>query len=373
MSSPEWIALTNGAGVLAVARARGHEVRQARGTSGGAVYGCPACGSAKRHTKTHDPRGAVGVERTGRGWRCHQCDASGDALDFVALGLGGARFRELSDSGKAEVRVWCQRLVGGAAVASVRPTATREPRYLTTAEVEAVWTLGEPADVAPGIARWLAGRGIDPIAVVERDLMRGLPAYGPLPRWAGVDLPSGHRSWPSYGYRAILPLYDAEGHRRSLIFRRPGPAEPDKKSRGASGYERAGLAMLCPFARQLYTARAWPDWWLVDAERRVHVVEGEMDYLTLATSYGGADASAPPVIGIISGSAPILDRLPPCTVTVTTHDDAAGAIYRDQITTRLRARADITLEIAQPGDINDRLQAGLPLLGPATVVQRASR
>ena len=91
--------------------------------------------------------------------------------------------------------------------------------------------------------------------------------------------------------------------------------------------------MLCPLARTLFRYRAWPELWPAEARRIVHVVEGEMDYLTLATAYAEGLATAPAVIGIVSGSAPILAHLPSCEVIVTTQTTrkARSTVLRSRV------------------------------------------
>ena len=79
-----WIDAMRGASIRSVAHELGLLVAPARGASGGSIYGCPACGGERRHASRRDRRGAIGIRKDDRGWRCHECDSSGDAIDLVA-------------------------------------------------------------------------------------------------------------------------------------------------------------------------------------------------------------------------------------------------------------------------------------------------
>lgn len=349
-TAAEWLERMREAQVSAVAAELGHEVAKPKGSSGGAVYGCPACGGDRRHTKSRDKRGAVGLERSGRGWRCFQCDAAGDAIDFIAYALRGRKFAELADTtSKAEVRDWCRRWLrldgsppGTATRRPPSPEPKREPVYLPEAEVRAVWDACTRVDEVPEVAAWLDSRRIDAIRVADADLARVVPSRLELPAWAGFEGKDGKpwRSWPSAGLRLVVPLYDREARMRSLIFRRPfETAEKWPPKSVAARAERAGLAMLCPLARQLLELGRWPEWWAEDADRRLRIAEGEMDFLTLATDAGGADETAPATIGGIAGSWGLLVHVPAQTaLAVQTHADAPGTRYANEILDTVRER-----------------------------------
>lgn len=327
----EWIERMRGMSVLDVAAELGHETRPSRGSDGGHVYGCPSCGAERRHTKSGDPRGAVGLVSNGLGWRCYQCDTSGDAIHFVSLDRHGNKLRDLNDTAKADVADWCIRWLGLSATSSTRTGApgrlraavqrpeAPQPTYPPIDEVEALWTACSRVDADAGVSAWLHNeRSIDPVLVADLALARVAPADGLYPAWA---CGSSGRSWTSMGYRVVVPLYDARGALRSLLFRFPAPG---RKSMGARDFQRAGLTMLCPVARQLLIDRCWPELW-PQGSRRIIVAEGELDHLTLATEWPD-NATPPAVIGGFSGSWSLLKHIPSGNrLIIQTHEDEGGA------------------------------------------------
>ena len=81
-SGESWIARVNALGVAAVAAAL-----DLTELPGGSWATCPACTNEKRGS--HDKRGAIGVRRDGRGWRCHSCGTTGDAIALAAWVIAG--------------------------------------------------------------------------------------------------------------------------------------------------------------------------------------------------------------------------------------------------------------------------------------------
>jgi hypothetical protein len=330
----EWVDRMRGRDVLEVASALGLEVQPPRGSSGGA-FTCPACNAPRRHTKTRDKRASAGVRKDGHGWHCFQCDASGDTLDLVAFQLRGQRLPELGDAGKAEVRDWCTRWLGidlhptqhafSAPPRPIRPAiADKPPSYPPAAEVEALWKIAAPVDRDPEVAAWLqTDRGLDPQQLAQLDLVRALPAEAPdLPRWAGFgggDKP--WRSWPSVGLRLLVPLHDAAGVQRSVLFRRSSQSARDwpPKSIGTSGYERARLVMANAVARHLL---AHP---VEQAAVSIVIEEGEIDWLTACLAWAPGNERA--IFGVVTGSwtAEIAQRIPRgARVTIRTDNDPEG-------------------------------------------------
>ncbi len=81
-SGDGWIARIKAMGVAGVAAAVGlEEVRK------GSWGSCPACTNEKRGSR--DRRGAIGIRRDGRGWACHACKTTGDAVSLAAWVLLG--------------------------------------------------------------------------------------------------------------------------------------------------------------------------------------------------------------------------------------------------------------------------------------------
>src|SRR5258708_3596050 len=80
----DWFAGVRAQGVVRVAQAFG--LQRGRGRS---LSPCPACLQPTRHRKTGDERGALGLTSEGQGFRCFQCDTSGDAVTVAALVVTG--------------------------------------------------------------------------------------------------------------------------------------------------------------------------------------------------------------------------------------------------------------------------------------------
>ena len=89
---------------------------------------CPSCGREKRGSS--DPRGPIGLTQNRKGFHCHRCGISGDALDLISYSVAGARFRDLGSDGKNRVRTFCgdhgmiRRSSGGVNMTSMRSIAT---------------------------------------------------------------------------------------------------------------------------------------------------------------------------------------------------------------------------------------------------------
>jgi hypothetical protein len=341
--------------VLKIAAGLGIETQPARGSSGGA-FPCPSCSAPRRHTKTRDKRAAVGVRRDGQGWRCFQCDVSGDALDLVAYHLRGDRLAKLHDSGKAEVREWCLQWLGSAFFVARKPSASRSATpaaakkpvraYPPAEEVSSLWALATSPSTDSAVASWLSEhRGIDPAIVATKELARALgPNAEDLPRWAGFggDADKPWRSWASVGVRLVVPLFDASGGMRSVLFRRvfetTGQWPP--KSMAVAGFERAGLVMAnAPARRLLMHPQPFAE------GTRIVIAEGELDWLTDCLAWARSDEIA--IFGVISGSwteetPELAQRIPRgARVTIRTHNDDAGDRIAGKIITTLGTRCTV--------------------------------
>lgn len=293
----------------------------------------------------NDPNFVVSTETLE--WKCHsQCQEGGDAAAFI-MKVEGLDFRGAVLELARRAGVDTSPLTG-----EPRPTMPprpkpivravvvekNEPTYPPAHEVAALWAACTRVDDVPEVRSWLLEqRCIDPTAVADRDLARAAPTrLGSLPSWAGFGGEDGKpwRSWPSVGLRLIVPLYDHHGRMRSVLFRRAfetGESWPPK-SMGAKGFDRVGLAMACPFARQLLEERQWPAWWLEGALRKIVVAEGETDFLTYAAEESDAGEAVAAVIGGFSGSWSLLAHVPAQSVLVVqTHGDRAGARYASEI------------------------------------------
>lgn len=355
-----------GVAVPDVAAALGYEVKR-RGAA--LAFGpCPACNAERRHTKSGDRRGAIGIRTDGRGWRCFQCDTSGDALDLVALTRGGARLGDLSDVNKADVREWCSRLLGldTSTPASSRPSPSPKPKrleqrpeddapgYPPEHEIAALWVAALPVVDVPEALAWLLDRFTPRAArptrrpnaeaaaafVADADLARALPEGAVLPSWARYQ----GRSWSDVGHRLIVPLYDAAGRMRSLIARRVVDGETPK-SLPPAGHKRAGLVMADGLGRQLLETGRAPEWWsAAPGPFRIVVAEGEPSFLTWATEWSDAAEFPPATIGMVSGgwSDAIAARVPHGSIVVAaTDDDEQGDAYAERVRASVAERATV--------------------------------
>lgn len=366
MSYPRttWLADMRRANVLAVAAALGCKTTPPRNSDGGAIYGCPQCGADRRHTKSGDRRGAIGVRRDGAGWRCFQCDQSGDAVDAVALSRHGKRFRELGHDGKGAVRRWCLEWLGSSISGSLahheqplsepsRPQPrTSSPVYVPEEQLEALWCRAKSIERSVSVETWCAAKRLDVQSIVAADLARALVRRDQLPRWAAA----GRLNWFESGHLLVLPLFDARGERRGMLARRvEGSGNP--KSCAARGFARSGLVLACSLARTVLRTGEVPTWW-TGAPLRIEVCEGEKKFLMRATTKSDANEYAPAVIGVESGSwtESIAERLPDgVEVFVATDPDDTGARYA---TTILRSLVERIIS----GAISVELRDGLVML-----------
>jgi len=348
-----WIEAVRGTSVLAVAAALRLKTSPPRGTSGGSVYGCPACSAERRHAARRDRRGALGVRRDGIGFRCMDCDVSGDAIDLVALVLRGRRFSELRGDALGEVRRWFEEFAGlelSSAVATrtpVPPPPAPPVSYPPEAEVREFYDRCVECDNDAGVSAYLGGRNLRAGFVAGLQLARALPAdLRELPRWASKRVgENGPRvPWTASGHRLIVPLYDERGLMRSVLARAIGHAEI--KSYAPAGFTRAGLVMACSLGRWLLATGVRPEWWSLQREMRVVVAEGEADFLGWATRWSDAAEHAPATFAVISGSwtAGIASRIADeSVVLIATDNDAAGDRYAAVIHESFASRA-VSLE-----------------------------
>jgi CHC2-type zinc finger protein len=303
----------------------------------------------------HDGRDlnfAVDVETLA--WKCHsQCQAGGDAasfvmktaqLDFREAVLELARRAGLDLDDRARVRTSVPERPKRSAPSNKMEAGEGALRYPPAEEVTALWDACLRVDEVPAVRSWLSEqRRIEPSKVADLDLARVVPtALEGLPRWAGYGGSEGQpwRAWPAAGLSLVVPLYDARGQMRSVLFRRPFESAKNWPPKSVSaGGSRVALAMACPFARQLLAERAWPAWWPSDAARPIVVAEGEMDFLTLATEWSDSGDLCPATLGGTAGSWSLLEQVPSgSTLLIRTHADEAGAKYASEILSTVLSR-----------------------------------
>lgn len=413
-----WIVAAKSRSVAEVAADLGLPVHRGR-------VGCPACGEDREKGTRRAP---VGIWRSGTGWTCNGCGAKGDALDLVAWKLLGKPCRDLAGDRESwqRLRLWWGQ--GPALPAVALPP--RPPDYPPVGEVAAYWS-GLPAlpksGVATGAIRtpetdpepdmaafwddwrasgraafwspaedgtaalvaWMRGRAIDPQRAALLDLVR------PAPQAIPPRLAEGERAVRGYGwpYGAVVPLVDATGLVRSLLFRAVADPGKDwegntrKKSMALRGYSRVGLVMADPMARAILSRTGddpapvdMGDGILASWNGDILICEGEPDYLTAAV-HGGrvnledpADPQTYAVIGTAgtSGGLPaeVAARLPKdARVLVYQHSDEAGRTYAAKVAESLRAVGIAEVEVVNlpAKDLNDVATGKAPTAAPVAL------
>lgn len=316
----------------------------------GAIVCCPVHGE-------RNPSCSVQHTKHGIAWHCFACDAGGDALSLVAavhgLDVRGRGFRDVLREGARIAGAWdvIADLDGREAAEAERrarpvppPRRELEPEPARTfppgAEVWDVWRNARPVTSDAEASELLRSRALEPATVEARDLARVLPPDADVPGWARFR----GRSWPSLGYRVIVPVYDASGAIRSVRAWLVSPSHPvteTPKRITPAGHAVGGLVLADPLARAMLLTGAAPDEWPAGAPLDVIVTEGEPDFLTFATRPRAVGA----VLGIAgSGSwAPeVADRIPDGSrVAIWTDHDARGEAFAEEVIATLRGRCDV--------------------------------
>jgi hypothetical protein len=156
------------------------------------------------------------------GVRCFGCAATGDVLDLVAV------VNQLDPT-----RDFPEVIRRAAALAGLlpddprrrsmpAPPAAMRTRWPQRSEVEALWRSCVPVGDDLEVTAWLRSRALDPAQVEAFDLVRALPPYLSLPRWARCQ----GTSWSKSGHRCIVPLVDETGTLRSVRARRLSGENP---------------------------------------------------------------------------------------------------------------------------------------------------
>lgn len=318
-------------GVLAVAQAFDVDVHGARLKSGG-YFACPACGAEKRHSRTHDHRGAVGVRRDDKGWRCFQCDERGDPVTLAAWLVSGKSNLD-GEAGVAVLRACAERGLctpftdNKQTAQKIRPRVVPLPPppprgFPPPDKLDALWSATRPVnrtnadphvlDVAAMF--YLARRGWFPPALAALDIVRVTP------------LPDAY-TWPSWwrrgwtlDHRLVMRAYDAGGNVRSIHGRSITPGATPK-TRWPSGYDAAPLLFADANGVAMLRGESKP--------ARIVIVEGMPDTIAMALQIAD-DAPNWAVLGITNGSAPALGQVAwphGVPVVLMLHDDDTGRKY----------------------------------------------
>ena len=331
-------------GVMAVAMALGTVRQMDVNRPQDGLGPCPLCGQLTRHRKTRDRRGAIGLTRDGRGWRCFQCGAGGDACAFAAATVTGST--SPGSRGWCEVR---QRLLargffqqeGAQLMVGAHGGAGGKVGPPPAGQVAAVWAACVPVAESTEASLWLYNRSLCFARVTDFDLARALRPTSNVPSWAWMN----GQPWTRSGHRLVVLLHNHKGRPASLHARSVDLQCPRAdKAASPCHFEVRGLVMACALARR----------WLADeciagvgsaasyvARVGLVVAEGLPDWLSWASQFSDADQDAPAVLGIVSGSwsQEIARKIPDaCSVTIATHHDKQGNKYAAQIIDSLRDR-----------------------------------
>ncbi len=291
---------------------------------------CPACKAEHRSSRGHDRRGPVGLTADGLGWRCHRCNAGGDAVTFATFAVAGS---ERPDDWRV-VREALERAGYSAAPPPpIKPALSGPAKRPPRRELLDLWTRSRPVFEDAESVAWLHGRGINPSLVSDRELARAIPpdlAPPALPAWAQLGGP-----WPARGYRLLLALWDAAGNLTS-IHARNLHAGADPKGALPCGHQVAGTVLADSAGALMLRERTLvgPLW----------ICEGAPDFLTAATAWGDAADPGSAVLGILSGSwtADLAARVSDgARVVIAVHHDAAGEAYVARIAATLAGRVQL--------------------------------
>ena len=369
--------------------------------------------------------GSRGVLHDLRGWNCLRCNEGGDGVDFAALSLTGRRLRDCSSLERDEVRQFFARLTGESSTGDpTRPSASyirrdtppsSTPPSSTPAfepepepelprppveQLQHLWrkcttrvdafdrdddVLNKPAleiAAAREVSAYLrANRSLDPTSIADANLAVVMLRDDPTLDFARVWHPDRRRwfRWTAFGYTLLLRLHDHQGVARSVLARRVrSPGDGLQKSTSPYGFKRARLVMANSLGRQMLQhgthPSKWPAatsgdpfplesaWWPEGEPFWLVIAEGELDYLTWATSPAWPESStfAPAVLGIVSGSwhRCFAERIPFGTHVIISEQtkpdgspDPAAQKYTAKIRATLEGRDDLTIDIWRaPGD-----------------------
>lgn len=182
----------------------------------------------------------------------------------------------------------------------------------------------------------LTRRAIDPRVVDTHELARAITQYTDHPVWARYRGDADEaRRWVDTGHSVILPVYDHDAKMRSVRAWRIVRGDDAPKRLPPAGCKATGLVLANGLALRMLRGETGPC--------RVVIVEGEPDYLSVATRWHVA------VIGVLSGSwsEDFAGRLPfGVSVVIRTHCDKAGDRYADTVTKTIVGRGEVRRLVA---------------------------
>jgi hypothetical protein len=287
-------------------------------------------------------------------WNCFTgCGRGGDAVDYVktteGLDFSGAVKRLAEIVGVSYLLA--EGAISNAAPRPIRTPVPRRPpeppKRHPQAQIQEFWDQCIPVTDDSDISEYLRKRGLDPVAIEERDLARAVPATGELPRWAWYR----GQFWNAapQQFRLVVRLFGATGRLESVHARALYPQETNGNDKAAAvaGASLKGLVMADALGQLLLADGNLGDGTAAAelvASCGVRIMEGTPDFLTRATDFSDADENAPAVIGILSGSwnNEIAARIPDgTTVAIEAHADPAGDHYAQVIAESLSGRCKL--------------------------------
>lgn len=331
--SEGWIDEVKAHGLGATARALGLEVKEK--ANGLEISPCPSCHAEKRHTKSKDKRSSIGAKNGG--WKCFQCDATGDALNLVSwmkLERPQPSTKEEWNKIKGECASLglCSGNQGGVFRRPSRPVVVSPPPKTVfnrppLLELENLWSHSFPLDAVPSNemeARWiqearayLTGRGYECSTLAKLDVARVLPH------------PQGYKrpEWLVGGssHRVFVRAFEANGAFGSVHVRAINATQP--KSLWPKGVDCAELVFANTEAREILQGR--------QVASKVLIAEGLTDFLRACEWSQEAPMA---VFGIESGSAKAFSRIQFKKETlfwIGTDNDETGEKYFQEISNRL--------------------------------------
>lgn len=274
-TNARYVDILTDADVLTVAAHLDFEVRESNGASPGSFGPCPACGSVNRHGEGgHHGRLACGVTADGKGWQCHDCHETGDAMNIVCFNKTGKKgLREAGHNGRGLIAKFAFDMIG-ADMPAARPRlhVVREQKPRPPLELlQELWAECGRVDEDEEVCAWLAARKISTTKVADQDLARALPRDS-----------SAAWKWAQDGYRLLTPMRDPATDEIANFRARPVGETFGAKSLTMTGYRASGLSFFDPAA--------------LDADE-VFFVEGEKKFLQMASSSGAGIS----VVGVGSG------------------------------------------------------------------------
>lgn len=253
------------------------------------------------------------VDISTKNWVCHGTDESGGPLDFLSrlFEATGVPARDARQHAIVELARRCH----------LHPPRDLPPPTPAPSEAATIWdTLSVPVLSDSVVTCWLERHGVIPGAVDSYDVMRVIPSGAKLPRWAEFTLAGERCSWPQAGARVVVPIVDALGALRSLMFCSPMAR---RAARCVAPPVTDGVfadATTC----HVLASRSSPRF-LRDESAAIVVVRGLLPFLRQITGRGACGTAFTLVLGVIGDGLPseVVARLPRNSRVISAIDRSA--------------------------------------------------